>query len=262
MDLQELKANFEKIAKQLQEETKSNPAQAALFVALLGIMQLLFGLVESLQQQLANKTLSNKRVADENINGKRSEKKKGVDSSDKNRADNLSSKKKTNQKELKIEHRERVIGYKGKELSTEEADKLIGTTFTGDDGKRYRYTRRLNSSVKQEIEIRLIQTQYYKLEYIEVDEDGNEKISTLRQTALSSKTDFLKKTSVSVNLMSHIIYLWIRLKSPLNRVAVSLAEYGIKLSRQQLYKDVGITSFMLQPVYEHIKTYIKEEKTV
>ena len=238
VDLQELKANFEKIAKQLQEETKSNPAQAALFVALLGIMQLLFGLVESLQQQLANKTLSNKRVADENINGKRSE------------------------KELKIEHRERVIGYKGKELSTEEADKLIGTTFTGDDGKRYRYTRRLNSSVKQEIEIRLIQTQYYKLEYIEVDEDGNEKISTLRQTALSSKTDFLKKTSVSVNLMSHIIYLWIRLKSPLNRVAVSLAEYGIKLSRQQLYKDVGITSFMLQPVYEHIKTYIKEEKNL
>ena len=262
VDLQELKANFEKIAKQLQEETKSNPAQAALFVALLGIMQLLFGLVESLQQQLANKTLSNKRVADENINGKRSEKKKGVDSSDKNRADNLSSKKKTNQKELKIEHRERVIGYKGKELSTEEADKLIGTTFTGDDGKRYRYTRRLNSSVKQEIEIRLIQTQYYKLEYIEVDDEGNEKISTLRQTALSAKTDFLKKTSVSVNMMSHIIYLWIRLKSPLNRVAVSLAEYGIKLSRQQLYKDVGITSFMLQPVYEHIKTYIKEEKNL
>lgn len=72
MDLQELKATFEKIAKQLQEETKSNPAQASLFVALLGIMQLLFGLVESLQQQLANKTLSNKRVADENINGKRS----------------------------------------------------------------------------------------------------------------------------------------------------------------------------------------------
>ena len=83
VDLQELKANFEKIAKQLQEETKSNPAQAALFVALLGIMQLLFGLVESLRQQLANKTLSNKGVADENINGKRSEKKKGVDSSDK-----------------------------------------------------------------------------------------------------------------------------------------------------------------------------------
>ena len=61
VDLQELKANFEKIAKQLQGETKSNPSQAALFVALLGIMQLLFGLVESLQQQLAKKTLSNKR---------------------------------------------------------------------------------------------------------------------------------------------------------------------------------------------------------
>ncbi len=84
LDLQELKANFEKIAKQLQEETKSNPSQAALFVALLGIMQLLFGLVESLQQQLANKTLSNKRVTAENVNGKGSEKKKGVALSDNN----------------------------------------------------------------------------------------------------------------------------------------------------------------------------------
>lgn len=262
VDLQELKANFEKIAKQLQEETKSNPAQAALFVALLGIMQLLFGLVESLQQQLANKTLSNRRVTDENINGKRSEKKKGINSSDKNRDGNLSTKKKANQKELKIEHCERVIGYKGKELSTEEADKLIGTIFTGDDGKRYRYTRRLNSSVKQEIDIRLIETQYYKLEYVEVDEEGNEKNSSLKQTAVSAKTDFLKKTAVSVNLMAYIIYLWIRLKSPLNRVASSLAEYGIKLSRQQLYKDVGITSFMLQPVYEHMKSYLREEKNL
>ena len=74
--LQELKANFEKIAKQLQLETKSNPAQSALFVALLGIMQLLFGLVESLQQQLSNKTLSNRRVTDENINGKLQRKRK------------------------------------------------------------------------------------------------------------------------------------------------------------------------------------------
>ena len=45
--------------------------------------------------------------------------------------------------------------------------------------------------------------------------------------------------------MAHIVYLWIRLKSPLNRVATSLAEYGIRLSRQQLYKNVGITADML-----------------
>ena len=33
LDLQELKANFETIARQLQKETKSNPAQATLFSA-------------------------------------------------------------------------------------------------------------------------------------------------------------------------------------------------------------------------------------
>ena len=77
--------------------------------------------------------------------------------------------------------------------------------------------------------------------------------------AISAKTDFLKKTEVSVNLMAHIVYLWIRLKSPLNRVATSLAEYGIRLSRQQLYKNVGITADMLMPIFKRMEYYIQEE---
>ena len=133
VDLQELKANFEKIAKQLQEETKSNPAQAALFVALLGIMQLLFGLVESLQQQLANKTLSNKRVADENINGKRSEKQKGVDSSDKNRADNLSSKKKTVKELLAIREKSYLQKKQINSLVPPSQEMTVKDTVTPED---------------------------------------------------------------------------------------------------------------------------------
>lgn len=125
MDIQELKDNFEKLSKQAQEATKANPALSALLFAILGFVNLLMGLFEeqkklneSLIQQLGNKTLSNKRITNENINGKRSEKKKGVDSSDKNRDKNLSSKSSKPQKSIKVELRKSFIGYKGKELPT------------------------------------------------------------------------------------------------------------------------------------------------
>ena len=269
MDIQELKDNFERLSKQAQEATRADPALSALLFAILGFVNLLMGLFEEqknlnerLIQQLGNKTLSNKRITDENINGKRSEKKKGIDSSDKNREKNLSSKTSKPQKSIKVELRKSFIGYKGKELSAEDAEKLIGTTFTGDDGKRYRYTRKLTSSVKQEIDMQLIQTQYYKLEYVEVDTEGNEVADETRQTAVSVKTDFLKKTPISCNLMAYMLYLWIGLKSPLNRVATSLSEYGIKISRQQLYKNVGITAYMLEPVIEHLKANLRYEKQI
>ena len=92
-----------------------------------------------------------------------------------------------------------------------------------------------------------------------VDDYNNPLPDAVPQTAISAKTDFLKKTEVSVNLMAHIVYLWIRLKSPLNRVATSLAEYGIRLSRQQLYKNVGITADMLMPIFKRMEYYIQEE---
>ena len=58
--------------------------------------------------------------------------------------------------------------------------------------------------------------------------------------------------------MAHIVYLWIRLKSPLNRVATSLAEYGIRLSRQQLYKNVGITADMLMVTSKFVTLKVSE----
>ena len=265
MDLKELQKQFDKISKQVEKETESQPALAFLMNTLLGFFRIIFGLLEEqiklnqiLQEKLGNKTVDSKRANNENINGRGCEKKKGVDSSDKNRI-KATTKEQAATKDVKVVEQEKVIGYDGKEYDKEEADKLIGTTFIGADGRRYKYTRKLNSSRKTDFNVTLTKTQYFKLEYVPVDDDLNPLPDAVPQTAVSAKTDFLKKTEVSVNLMAHIVYLWIRLKSPLNRVATSLAEYGIRLSRQQLYKNVGITADMLMPIFKRMEYYIQEE---
>lgn len=265
VDLKELQKQFDKISKQVEKETESQPALALLMNTLLGFFKIIFGLLEEqiklnqiLQEKLGNKTVDSKRTNNENINGRGCEKKKGVDSSDKNRI-KATTKEQAATKDVKVVEQEKVIGYDGKEYDKEEADKLIGTTFIGADGRRYKYTRKLNSSRKTDFNVTLTKTQYFKLEYVPVDDDLNPLPDAVPQTAVSAKTDFLKKTEVSVNLMAHIVYLWIRLKSPLNRVATSLAEYGIRLSRQQLYKNVGITADMLMPIFKRMEYYIQEE---
>ena len=265
VDLKELQKQFDKISKQVEKETESQPALALLMNTMLGFFRIIFGLLEEqiklnqiLQEKLGNKTVDSKRANNENINGRGCEKKKGVDSSDKNRIKST-TKEKAATKDVKVVEQEKVIGYDGKEYDKEEADKLIGTTFIGADGRRYKYTRKLNSSRKTDFNVTLTKTQYFKLEYVPVDDDLNPLPDAVPQTAVSAKTDFLKKTEVSVNLMAHIVYLWIRLKSPLNRVATSLAEYGIRLSRQQLYKNVGITADMLMPIFKRMEYYIQEE---
>lgn len=264
VDLKELQKQFDKISKQVEKETESQPVLALLMNTLLGFFRIIFGLLEEqiklnqiLQEKLGNKTVDSKRANNENINGRGCEKKKGVDSSDKNRI-KATTKEQAATKDVKVVEQEKVIGYDGKEYDKEEADKLIGTTFIGADGRRYKYTRKLNSSRKTDFNVTLTKTQYFKLEYVPVD-DLNPLPDAVPQTAVSAKTDFLKKTEVSVNLMAHIVYLWIRLKSPLNRVATSLAEYGIRLSRQQLYKNVGITADMLMPIFKRMEYYIQEE---
>ena len=92
MDLKELQKQFDKISKQVERETKSLPAQALLMNTLLGLFKILFGLlneqnktIQALQEKLGNKVVDSKRANNENINGRGSEKKKGVDSSDKKR---------------------------------------------------------------------------------------------------------------------------------------------------------------------------------
>lgn len=270
MDLPELHKQFEELSKQVNDATKSQPVIAVLVNALLTLFQMLFTVfnekidelnktIETLQEKLGNKVVDSRRSNNENINGRGYEKKKGIDSSDKKR-DKSQKTSSTATKDVVVEHKESFIGYDGQEYSNEEATKLIGTTFTGKDGKRYKDTRKINSSLKTDYKVHLTQIQYYKLEYVAVGDDGAPLSDAKPQTPTCAQTDFLKKTPISVSLMSHILYTWFRLKCPLNRISASLAEYGISLSRQKLYKNVGITAYMLMPIFEHMEYHLKDEK--
>lgn len=277
MDIKELKTSFDEISKQVKKETKGQPVLATLFNTLLSLFKILFELfaeqskkfeeqnrlIEKLTGQYANKAFDSRKANDETINGRRSEKKKGVNSADKNHDKDIPKEEKAKpQKAFKTEQQVKVIGYNGEELTKEEAEQKIGTVFEGIDGKRYRYTRTLASSVKTEIDITLLEIQYYKLEYEPVDEQGNAVAVSQRQTAVCAKTDYLKKTQVSVSLMSFVLYLWIGLKDPVYRIANALYEYGVTLSKQQIYKDINITACLLMPIFKHMESYIRLEKQI
>ena len=280
MDIKEIKKQFKELSDKMQDGLKDNPNMSVLLNSLILLFGILISLVsdmskqakeqakkldqqakqiEKLTEAIANKTLTNKRVSSENINGRKSEKNKGVDSSDKNR-DVEKTKVKPPRKSLEVEYENRYIGHNGQEFTEDEANKLIGTVFEGNDGKKYRYTRKLASSTKNELNLKLREITYYKLEYVEVDDLGVEVLGTKRETAVSSKTDFLKKTPISTTLMAYIVYMWIALKCPLNRVATHLYELGINVRKQQLYKYVDITSALLMPVYIQLKSHLKDEK--
>ena len=243
--VKELSKQIDQQAKQLSLQTKQLEKQAKQ--------------IEKLTEAIANKTLTNKRVSSENINGRKSEKNKGIDSSDKN-LDVEKTKVKPPRKRLEVEYENRYIGHNGQEFTEEEANKLIGTVFEGSNGKKYRYTRKLASSTKNVLSLKLREITYYKLEYVEVDDLGVEVLGAKKETAVSSKTDFLKKTPISTALMAYIVYMWIALKCPLNRVATHLYELGVDVRKQQLYKYVDITSALLMPVYIQFKSHLKDEK--
>ena len=243
--VKELSKQIDQQAKQLSLQTKQLEKQAKQ--------------IEKLTEAIANKTLTNKRVSSENINGRKSEKNKGIDSSDKNR-DVEKTKVKPPRKSLEVEYENRYIGHNGQEFTEEAANKLIGTVFEGSNGKKYRYTRKLASSTKNVLSLKLREITYYKLEYVEVDDLGVEVLGAKKETAVSSKTDFLKKTPISTALMAYIVYMWIALKCPLNRVATHLYELGVDVRKQQLYKYVDITSALLMPVYIQFKSHLKDEK--
>ena len=108
VDLKALQKQFDKISKQVEKETESQPALALLMNTLLGFFRIIFGLLEEqiklnqiLQEKLGNKTVDSKRANNENINGRGCEKKKGVDSSDKSRI-KTKSKEKVATKDVKV----------------------------------------------------------------------------------------------------------------------------------------------------------------
>lgn len=134
--------------------------------------------------------------------------------------------------EIKVAEKEVCIDVDGKEISLEEARKKIGTAFTGKDGKLYKYILINNSAKKTDIEFNLIRTQYSKLQAVAVDEDGQELADTRVEPTVYTATDFLKKSSMSINLMSLILEQMLNLKLPLNRISQYLSRYGVRYSRQ------------------------------
>ena len=213
--------------------------------------------IERLSAKLGNKSITVRKTTNENINGKGSERKKGIDSSSKEKKQKEKKEVPVND-DVSVTDKEVCIDIDGKELSLEEAKKKVGTVFTGKDGRRYKYVRINDSSEKIDIDISVRHTRYSKLQVVAVDENGNE-ISEVKVTpTVYPETDFLKKSSMSIGLMSLILEQWLVLKSPLNRISQYLLRYNISYSRQQLYSYTDTTAALLMPIFKHMESYLKE----
>ena len=112
MDLKELQKQFDEISKQVKRETKSQPALALLLSTMFSLLKVMLQIlyskideqnktIETLLAKLGNKTIDSKKANNENINGRGCEKKKGVDSSDKDRI-KATTKDKTTTKVVKV----------------------------------------------------------------------------------------------------------------------------------------------------------------
>ncbi len=222
----------------------------------------LMALIDTLNMRLGNRTLTTKKLSDENINGKKSEKKKGIDSSSKEKKPKASKKSTSTSDDIKVEERQRCVDVDGTTLTLEEAKKKLGTIFTGKDGRRYKYVRINDSSDKVGIELTVIRTHYTKLQVVAVDENGNELSDIKVPVTVYPETDYLKKSSMSISLMSLILEQWLNLKAPLNRISQYLSRHGIEYTRQQLYSYTDTTAAMLMPVFKYMERYIAEAKLI
>ena len=145
--------------------------------------------IEKLSAKLGNKSITVRKTTNENINGKGSERKNGIDSSSKEKKQKEKKEVPVND-DVSVTDKEVCIDIDGKELSLEDARKKVGTVFTGKDGRRYKYVRINDSSEKIDIDISVRHTHYSKLQVVAVDENGNE-ISEVKVTpTLYPETDF------------------------------------------------------------------------
>ena len=290
MEQQELHQRFKDIALKLQAATSSDPLLSALITTMMTLFETqngqlailnkqlaiqieqnaeqkntiekLMALIDSLNTKLGNRTLTTKKLSDENINGKKSEKKKGIDSSSKEKKPKDSKKSTSTSDDIKVEERQRCVDVDGTTLTLEEAKKKLGTIFTGQDGRRYKYVRINDSSDKVGIELTVIRTHYTKLQVVAVDENGNELSDIKVPSTVYPETDYLKKSSMSISLMSLILEQWLNLKAPLNRLSQYLSRHGIEYTRQQLYSYTDTTAAMLMPVFKYMERYIAEAKLI
>ena len=271
MDSNTLNSRFKEVSEQIKKAVAGDPALSAMFGVLMVLLESqsseitqltkriaeLTLTIEKLSAKLGNKAITVRKTTNENINGKGSERKKGIDSSSKEKKQKEKKEVPVND-DVSVTDKEVCIDIDGKELSLEEARKKVGTVFTGKDGRRYKYVRINDSSEKIDIDIIVRHTHYSKLQVVAVDDNGNE-ISEVKVTpTLYPETDFLKKSSMSIGLMSLILEQWLVLKSPLNRISQYLLRYDISYSRQQLYSYTDTTAALLMPIFKHMESYLKE----
>jgi len=77
----------------------------------------LMALIETLNIKLGNRTLTTKKLSDENINGKKSEKKKSIDSSSKEKNPKTSKKSTSTSDDIKVEERQKCVDVDGTALT-------------------------------------------------------------------------------------------------------------------------------------------------
>lgn len=77
----------------------------------------LMALIDTLNIKLGNRTLTTKKLSDENINGRKSEKKKGIDSSSKEKKPKASKKSTSTSDDIKVEERQRCVDVDGTTLT-------------------------------------------------------------------------------------------------------------------------------------------------
>ena len=259
MSQKTLQDRFRDILKELEKATADNPMTSVLVSALYALFETqnnqleeqkiliekLNYAIEELTAKLGNKSITVRKSCYENINGKGSEKKKGINSSSGEKKSVSTKKNVKVSSDISTSDRYVCIDVNGEEISVEDARKKIGTTFIWKDGKRYKYIRINDSSVKANIDISIVKTRYSKLQIVAVDDNGNELTDVKVPVTVCPETDFLKKSLMSIGLMCLVLEQWFCLKAPLTRISQYLLRYGIEYSRAtalQLYKYHGSTS--------------------
>ena len=260
MSQKTLQDRFRDILKELEKATADNPMTSVLVSALYTLFETLSNqledqkilieklnyAIEELTAKLGNKSITVRKSCDENINGKGSEKKKGINSSSGEKKSVSTKKNVKVSSDISTSDRYVCIDVNGEEISVEDARKKIGTTFIWKDGKRYKYIRINDSSVKANIDISIVKTHYSKLQIVAVDDNGNELTDVKVPVTVCPETDFLRFC----------------LKAPLNRISQYLLRYGIEYSRQQLYSYTNTTAALLMPVFKHMESYLREAKLI
>ena len=186
MDSKTLNSRFKEVSEQIQKAVADDPALSAMIGVLLVMFENQVSLnksqsseikqltkriealtltIEKLSTKLGNKAITVRKTTNENINGKGSERKKGIDSSSKEKKQKEKKEVPVND-DVSVTDKEVCIDIDGKELSLEDARKKVGTVFTGKDGRRYKYVRINDSSGKIDIDISVRHTRYSKLQEI------------------------------------------------------------------------------------------------